>query len=108
MFVLRQPFQGGGDGFRNGVDRIGDALQVNGQSVKEAAGGMHRRRDEQGIGARKIPVDRLPGDAKRAGDVGDGEVGAVRVDRLACGVEDPGDGFLVGCGCRSGPAVGAH
>ena len=108
VFVLRQPLEGGGDGLGDGVGRIGDALQVSGQPVEEAAGGVHGRRDEQGVGAGEVPVDGLPGDAERAGDVGDGEVGAPRVDGLARGVEDPRDGFLVGGGGRARPAVGAH
>ena len=108
VFVLRQPLQRGSDGFRDGVGRIGDALQVCGQPVEEAAGGMHGRRDEQGVGAGEVPVDGLPGDAEGAGHVGDGKVGALRVDGLARGIEDPGDRFLVARGRRSGPAVGAH
>jgi len=46
VFVLRQPLEGGGDGFGYGIGRIGDALQVSGQPVEEAAGGVHGCRDE--------------------------------------------------------------
>ena len=75
---------------------------------RKSLGGVHGGRHEQGVGAGEVPVDRLAGDAERAGDVGDGEVGAAGVDRLARRVEDPRDGFVVAGGRRARPAVGAH
>ena len=108
VLVLREPLQRRGDTLRDGFDGIGDALQVRGHPIEEAARRVHGRRHQQRVGAGEIPVHRLPGDAQSAGDVGDGELRAARVDGLARRVEDPGDRFLVGGGRRSGPAVGAH
>ena len=69
-----------------------------GQPVEEVVGRVHRGRHEQGVGAGEVPVYRLAGDAERAGDVGDGEVGTACVDRLARRVEDARDGFVVAGG----------
>ena len=63
----RQPLQRRRDGLGDGLGGIGDALQVRGQPVEEAARGMHGRGDEQRVGAGEVPVDRLPGDAERCG-----------------------------------------
>ena len=108
MLVLGQPFEGGRDGLRDGVGRIGDPAQMYGQPVEEAARGVHGGRDQQRIGAGEVAVHRLASDAEGAGDVTDRKFGATCVDRLARRVEDAADGLLVGGGCRSGPAVGAH
>ncbi len=89
MLVLGQPFQRGRDGLGDGLDRIGDAAQMCGQPVEEVVGRVHGGGDEQRVGAGEVPVHGLAGDPERAGDVGDAEVGAALVDRLARGVEDP-------------------
>jgi len=108
MLVLRQPLKGGRHGLRDRVGRVGDPSQMCRQPVLKSTGGMHGGRDEQGVGAGEIPVDGLPCDSQRAGDVSDGEVCALRIDGLARGIEDPGDRFLVCRGGRTGPAMGAH
>ena len=76
MLVLRQPLQGGRDGLGDRVGRVGDPSQMGRQAVEEVGGRVDGRREKQRVGAGEIPVDGLPGDAQRAGDVGDGEVGA--------------------------------
>ena len=88
VLVFGQPLERGRDGLRDGLDRIGDATQVRVQPLLKAAGRVHGCRDEQRVGAGEVPVHRLAGDTQRAGDVGDGEVGAAGVDRLARRVED--------------------
>ena len=98
VFVLRQPLERGGDALRDRIGGVGEAPQMCGQPVEEAAYSVHGGRHEEGVRAGEIPVHRLAGDAERASHVGDGEVRAAGVDRLACGVEDPRDGFVVAGG----------
>ena len=108
VFVLGQPFQRCRDGLGRRVGRVGDALQMGGQPVQEVGGRDDAGLHQQCLGAREVAVHRLAGDAQRAGHVGDGEVRATLVDRLARGSEYPGDGFLVTRRRGAGPPVGSH
>lgn len=99
MFVFGQPFQGRRDRLGDSLDRVGDAREMRGQPVEEVARGVYRRSHQQRFGAGKVPVDGLSGDTERAGDVGDGEVGAALVDRLACRGQDACHGLLVSGRC---------
>lgn len=62
VLLPRQPLQCGGNGFGDGLRGIVDSRQMRGQPVQEPVDGVHRRGDEQRLGAGEVPVDRLPGD----------------------------------------------
>ncbi len=108
VFVLWQPLERGRDRLGNGLDGVGDALQVCFEAVLEVVGRVYSGGHQQRVGAREVAVNRLAGHAECAGDVGDGEVRAAGVDGLPSGVEYPSDGLVVAGGGRARPAVGAH
>ena len=79
-----------------------------GEPLQEIVRGVHGSGHQQGFGAREVAVDGLARDPEGAGDVGDAELGAALVDRLARSGEDSRDRLVIRRGRRSRPAMGAH
>ena len=106
MFVLRQPLKRRRDGLGDRIRRIGDALQMRGHPVEKVAGGAYGGGHQQCVRAGEVPIHRLTGHPERARDIGDGEVGALDVDRLARRGQDARNGFVVAGGrCADQPWV---
>ncbi len=103
VLVLGQPLQRSRDALGGRLHRVRNALQMGGHPVQEVAGRVYRRLHQQGVGAGEIAVHGLAGDAEGAGYVGDREVRAPLVDRLAGRGQDPGNRLFVGRPAPSRP-----